>query len=175
MYTLSIIRMLFLLLWMLNYDEVLASNKYTIPRVSCPVGYSLDAAWFFKTYKSTVNVDVMYEAYLVHKKNNNLENALNSEIGTESLSGQELIDAVSLYYAVKRIVNRPPSNKPLINRIHLDLYSHELTPDQNADTKRKYLRWHWGYMSDQEVIMDLCGSPGYFPSTGPRLPQNLGT
>ena len=169
MYTLSIIRMLFLLLWMLNYDEVLASNKYTIPRVSCPVGYSLDAAWFFKTYKSTVNVDVMYEAYLVHKKNNNLENALNSEIGTESLSGQELIDAVSLYYAVKHLVNKNPSNKPLINRIHLDEYSHGLT----GNTKRKYLRWHWGYMSDQEVIMDLCGSPGFFPSTGPRE-QKLG-
>ena len=150
--------MLYLLLWILaNLSANVLSKSVeapiSIPRMQCPVGYTLNAAFFFKTIDSNVDIDDRYKEYKDNREN--IEALLKAEISS-SLSGEKLIDAASLYYGVKYILKKNPSTDPLTNRIILEKNHYGLT---------RYLNWHLGYISDQELVMDICHSPSYFPNT----------
>ena len=85
--------------------------------------------------------------------------------GTSSLSGQKLIDAASLFYAVKKI-SKTPSSVPDINRQMIEKHIHDADAANGHTSEGKFLRWHWAYMSDQELVLYLCKSPAYLPNTG---------
>ena len=65
----------YFLLWMLTCRKVAALNsKYDLPRMRCPVAYSMDTAFFFKTIDPSEDLGARHQLYLNSK--NDLESVI---------------------------------------------------------------------------------------------------
>ena len=133
------------LVWILGILDTVSSS--TMPNMSCPVGATLDTAFYFKTISDeTLSLADRYAQFLAEDAATRRATIM-SEIGeSDTLSDKELIDRASLYYGVLKAGGTPENYEA--NKFIL---ASALDPSVLSD-----LRWSLGLLSTQDLVLAAC-------------------
>ena len=170
----SPIPVLELLLLMIIQD--VGASPPPLPVLQCPVGTSLDSAFFFNItqYDAESEADritAVRARYEVYKGLNRdeLRDKLKDEMEiTSSLTDEEIISRTSLYQSVIDLVTSVsgPHSNHHTNRFLLEKYIDEefVTAGSEYTDDLRWFRWFGGYLGDQEVTMLACDADYHFPT-----------
>ena len=173
------------ILLMVIYDVGAAKTKTPLPVMQCPVGTSLDSAFFFGITLSNPASASMKDkkdkeieartrfAEYKGKTRDQLRSILKDELGitdTGMLSDEELINRTSIYRATQKFISPSPQphKNPLVNRARLENY---LLGQLTGEDKR-WFRLFGGFLKPQDLTLLACDAEAHLPEGMVKLVQS---
>ena len=172
------------ILLMVIYDVGAAKTKTPLPVMQCPVGTSLDSAFFFGITLSNPASASMKDkrdketeartrfADYKGKSRGQLRTILKDELGiTDTITDEELINRTSIFRATQKFLSPSPQphKNPLVNRARLENY----LLDQLTGEDKRWFRLFGGFLKPQDLTMLACDAEAHLPEGNFKLVESF--